>query len=221
MTPTPASATALANLRLLNPELGWYVIPLLAIVLYIYGVELKNARETGNWSTIFAGLTVLGLDLINEIWNGLVFAFSNYSAFWTTPGASAYIILIGWNIEIAFMFSIAGIIFAKFLPEDKNKKILGLPNRWAMAIGFALFCVIVEIFLNLGNYLIWEYWWWNWYNPILIFLIGYFHFFVGAFYIYDLPDRKSKAKVVGIIYAIGIVLLCIFLPLGIAGIINF
>jgi hypothetical protein len=218
---TPASQTALDNLRILNSELGWYVIPLIAIVLYIYGVEIKNARETGNWSTVYAGLTVLGLDLINEIWNGLVLAFSNYSAFWTTPGASAYIILVGWNIEIAFMFSIAGIIFAKFLPEDKNKKILGLPNRWAMAIGFTIFCVIVEIFLNFGNYLIWAYPWWNWYNPILIFLIGYFYFFVGAFYVYDLPERKSKLKVVGIIYAIGIGLLCIFLPLGIAGIINF
>ncbi len=221
MPPTQASLDALANLRILNSELGWYVIPLLAIVLYIYGVEIKNARETGNWNTVYAGLTVLGLDLINEIWNGLVFAFTNYSAFWTTPGASAYIILIGWNIEIAFMFSIAGIVFAKFLPEDKNKKILGLPNRWAMAIGFTLFCLIVEIFLNIGNYLIWVYPWWHWYNPILIFLIGYFHFFVGAFYVHDLPERKSKFKFVGIIYAIGIGLLCIFLPLGIAGIINF
>ncbi|MFX0021122.1 MAG: hypothetical protein ACFE9S_02265 [Candidatus Hermodarchaeota archaeon] len=218
---TPASQTALDNLRILNSELGWYVIPILAIVLYIYGVEIKNARETGNWSTVYAGLTVFGLDLINEIWNALVLTFSNHSAFWTTPGASAYIILVGWNIEIAFMFSIAGIVFSKFLPEDKNKKILGLPNRWAMAIGFALFCVIVEIFLNIGNYLIWEYWWWNWYNPILIFLIGYFHFFVGAFYVHDLPERKSKLKFLGIIYAIGIGLLCIFLPLGIVGIINF
>jgi hypothetical protein len=218
---TPATDTALANLRILNSELGWYVIPLLAIVLYIYGVEIKNARETGNWNTVYAGLTVLGLDLINEIWNGLVLVFTDHSAFWTTPGASAYIILIGWNIEIAFMFSIAGIVFAKFLPEDRNKKILGLPNRWAMAIGFTLFCLIVEIFLNFGNYLIWEYWWWHWYNPILIFLIGYFHFFVGAFYVHDLPERKSKFKFVGIIYGIGIGLLCILLPLGIAGIIKF
>ncbi|MFX1377974.1 MAG: hypothetical protein ACFFA4_02685 [Promethearchaeota archaeon] len=218
---TPESQAALDHLRQLNQDLGWYIIPLLAIVLYIYGVEIKNARETGNWNTVFAGLTVLGLDLINEIWNGLVLAFTNYSAFWTTPGASAYIILVGWNIEIAFMFSIAGIVFAKFLPEDRNKKILGLSNRWAMAIGFALFCVIVEIFLNIGNYLIWVYPWWNWYNPILIFLFGYFHFFVGAFYVHDLPERKSKLKFVGIIYAIGIGLLCIFLPLGIAGIINF
>ncbi len=213
MTPTDASLEALSKLRQLNPETGWYIIPILAIVLYIYGVEIKQARETKNWNTVFAGLTVLGLDLINEIWNALVFAFSNYSAFWTTPSASAYIILIGWNLEIAFMFSIAGIIFAKFLPDDKNEKILGIPNRWAMAIGFAIFCVVVEIFLNWGDYLIWEYVWWNWYNPVLIFLIGYFHFFVGAFYVYDLPELKDKIKVVGIIYGVGIILLCIFGPL--------
>jgi len=213
MAPTDASLEALSKLRQLNPLTGWYIIPILAIVLYIYGVEIKKARETKNWNTVFAGLTVLGLDLINEIWNALVFAFSNYSAFWTTPSASAYIILIGWNLEIAFMFSIAGITFAKFLPDDKNKKMLGLPNRWAMAIGFSLFCVIVEIFLNWGNYLIWEYFWWNWYNPVLIFLIGYFHFFVGAFYVYDLPELKDKIKIVGIIYGVGIILLCIFGPL--------
>jgi hypothetical protein len=218
---TAASLQALANLRKLNPDFGWYVIPFLVMVLYIYGVEIKKARETNNWSTVLAGLTLLGLDLINEIWNGLIFAFTNHSAFWTTPGASAYIILIGWNIEIAFMFSIAGIVFTKFLPEDKNKKLFGLRNRWTMAIGFTLFSVFVEILLNRGNYLIWEYPWWHWYNPILIFLLGYFHFFVGAFYVYDLPERKSKIKVVGIIYAIGIGLLAIFLPLGIAGIINF
>ncbi len=205
MNPTDASLEALGKLRTLNSELGWYVIPLLAIVLYIYGVEIKKARETGNWSTIFAGLTVLGLDLINEIWNALVFFFTNYSAFWTTPGASAYIILIGWNIEIFFMFSIAGIVFAKFLPENKDEKIFNrIPNRWFNAALFAGFCVFVEILLNWNNYLIWEYIWWHWYNPILIFLIGYFHFFVGAFYIYDLEEKKDQLKFVGILYAIGI-----------------
>ncbi|MFX0031396.1 MAG: hypothetical protein ACFE9P_01935 [Candidatus Hermodarchaeota archaeon] len=204
-------------LRVLNPEFGWYIIPLLAIVLYIYGVEIKKARETKDWSTVFAGLTILGLDLINEIWNALIFTFTQYAAFWTTPGASAYIILVGLNIEIMFMFSIAGIIFSKFLLPDKRKKILGIPNRWAMAIGFSLFCLIVEIFLNLGGYLVWVYPWWHWTSGIglvPIFFLGYFHFFVGAFYVYDKPELKDKIKIVGIIYAIGIVALCIFIPLG-------
>jgi len=215
MEPTPASLEALSKLRILNQDFGWYIIPLLAIVLYIYGVELKKARETGNWSTIFAGLTVLGLDMINEIWNALVFFFTNYSAFWTTPGSSAYIILIGWNIEILFMFSIAGIIFAKFLPENKEEKVFGrISNRWFNAILFAAFCVVVEILLNWGNYLIWEYPWWHWYFPPLIFIIGYLIFFVGAFYVYDMDDKKKQLQFVGTIYAIGIVALVVFIPLG-------
>ena len=215
MAPTDASFDALFNLRVLNPVTGWYVVTLLVIVLYIYGVEIKKARETNNWSTVFAGLTLLGLDFFNETWNALIFVFSNHSAFWVTPGASALKLLIGWNIEIAFMFSISGIVFAKFLPEDKNKKMFGLPNRWAMAIGFAIFGVFVECLLNIGDYLIWEYPWWNlslggiW----LIFFIGYLPFFVGAFYVYDLPETKDKIKVVVIIYSISIILLCIFGPL--------
>jgi hypothetical protein len=215
MAPTEASLEALSKLRILNPEFGWYIIPLLAIVLYIYGVEIEKARKTGNWSTIFAGLTVLGLDLINEIWNALVFYFTNYSAFWTTPGASAYIILIGWNIEILFMFSIAGIIFAKFLPEDKEEKLFGkIPNRWFNAALFAAFCVFVEILLNWGDYLIWEYPWWHWYNPILLFLIGYFHFFVGAFLVYDMKTKNEQIKTVGLLYVIGLGAFFTFILLG-------
>ncbi len=216
MAPTSASLEALSNLRT-SGNFGWYVIPLLAVVLYIYGVEIKRAKETGNWNAIFSGLTVLGLDMINEIWNGLVFYFIQYSAFWTTPSGSSYVILIGWNIEIAFMFSISGIVFAKFLPEDKSEKVLGLPNRWAMAIGFSLFCLVVEILLNLAGALVWVYPWWEAtpFGVILIFLIGYFHFFVGAFLIYDMQEKKYKIIAVGIIYAIGLGAMVTLIPLGI------
>ena len=129
MAPTDASLEALSKLRQLNPEFGWYIIPLLVIVMYIYAIEIKKARKDRGYSVIFAGLTVLGLDFINELWNALVFYFTNYSAFWTTPGASAYIILIGWNIEILFMFSIAGIVFANVLPEDPSYSISSAPSQ--------------------------------------------------------------------------------------------
>jgi len=58
--PTPASQQALVGLRDLS-MLEWYVIPLLAIVFYIYTSEIKNARQTGCWDAVFAGLTVFGL----------------------------------------------------------------------------------------------------------------------------------------------------------------
>ena len=43
--PTEASLRALDGLRDLS-TLKWYVIPLLAIVLYIYATELKKARKS-------------------------------------------------------------------------------------------------------------------------------------------------------------------------------
>lgn len=212
---TSASEDALSVLRQLNQDTGWYIVTLLVIVMYIYAVEIKKARESNDWSTVFAGLTLFGLDFFNEVWNALIFAFSGHSAFWTTPSSSGFVVLIGWNIEIIFMFLISGIVFAKILPEDKDKKMFGLPNRWALAIGFAIFAVFVECLLNIGDYLIWEYPWWNlsWTGIWLIFLIGYLPFFVGAFYVYDLPERKDKIKVVIIIYAIAFGLLAIFLPI--------
>lgn len=128
MTPTPESLQALDNIRNFE-SLTWYVIPLLAIIFYIYTNEIKKARETGNWNAIYAGATVFGMDFINETWNGWVFHFTQYSAFWTTPGESALKVMIGWNIEIIFMFLISGVVFANTVDEDRTKKIFGINNR--------------------------------------------------------------------------------------------
>ena len=216
MAPTSASLEALSNLRRFD-NYEWYIIPILVIIMYIWVVEIQKAQETKNWNIVFAGLTVFGLDLINETWNALVFTFTNHSAFWTTPARSNFIIMIGWNLEIAMMFSIAGLVFAKLLPEDKNQKIFGkIPNRWFFAGIFAAFAVFVEILLNISGALVWEYPWWEatpW-GVILIFLFGYFHFFVGAFLVHDLNTIKKKILAIGIIYGIGILAVCIFGPLG-------
>ena len=68
---TEASLRALDGLRDLT-MLKWYVIPLLAIVFYIYAPEIKKARRSGNWDAVIAGLTLFGMDFINETWNGWV-----------------------------------------------------------------------------------------------------------------------------------------------------
>ena len=148
--PTEASLRALENIRDLS-MLKWYVIPLLAITFYIYTSEIKKARSSGNWDAVFAGLTVFGMNFINETWNGWVFYLTQHSAFWTTPGETALRTMVGWNIEIIFMFMISGFIYYYSLSPNKADKILGIPNRWFWAIGYAAFCVFVECLLYAGG----------------------------------------------------------------------
>ena len=121
---TDAAQEALRILRD-GSQFQWYVIPLFALVIYVYAVEI----ERKNWNLVLAGLAFWGMDWFNEIWNALVFHFTQYAPVWGAPGDTAYLILIGLNIEICFMFAIAGVAFSKMLPADKNMRILGLPNR--------------------------------------------------------------------------------------------
>ena len=208
---TPASEKALEGLRDLS-TLEWYVIPLLAIVFYIYAVEIKKARKSGNWDAIFAGATIFGMDFFNETWNGMVFHATQYSAFWTTPGPTALRTTVGWNIEIMFMFSLLGIIYYNSLLDKKEDKILGIPNRWALAIGYAIFCVFIECVLNAGGLLVWEYpWWYRSFGGVwLIFVFGYFEFFVAALLVIGIKTIKNKIKAVSIIWAIPVILNIIF-----------
>jgi hypothetical protein len=203
---TRASEMALQNLRDLS-TLKWYVIPLLAVVFYIYAREVKEARTSGNWDAIYAGLTLFGMDFVNETWNGWVFHLTQYSACWTVPGETALRTMVGWNIEIMFMFAIAGIIYYHTLSKDRAEKILGIPNRWFWAMGYAAFCVFVECALNKGGLLVWEYPWWNrsfggiW----LIFFFGYFHFYVATILVLSLRSHRAKITVVASLYLAAVI----------------
>lgn len=204
--PTESAQQALAILR--DPsQFQWYVIPLFALVVYVYAVEIERQR----WDLIFAGLAFWGMDWFNEIWNGLVFHFTQYAPVWGAPGKTAFLILIGLNIEIAFMFSISGVVFSKMLPQDKKLKILGIPNRLFFAISGSIFCVFVEILLNGVNALTWDYSWWSTSAPWLIFLIGYLPFFLVSFWVFDMPAVQQKIKTVGFIFAFDAVCLVLFM----------
>jgi hypothetical protein len=203
--PTEAAQEAQAILR--DPaQFQWYVIPLLALVLYVYTVEV----ERRNWNAVFAGLAFWGMDWFNEIWNGLLFHFSSFAPAWAAPGKTAFLILIGLNIEISFMFAMAGVIFAKMLPADPSLRILGVPNRLFIALAGSAFCVFVEMFLNGANALTWDWAWWNRGAPWLIFLIGYLPFFLVAFWVHDMPKLRSKLTTVGVIYTFDAVCLIVF-----------
>jgi hypothetical protein len=203
--PTQTASQALQILRN-GSQFQWYVIPLFAFVVYVYAVEI----EKKNWSLVFAGLAYWGMDWFNEIWNALVFHFTQYAPVWGAPGQTAYLILIGLNIEICFMFAIAGIAFAKMLPAEKKLKILGLPNRLFFAIAGSIFTVFVEILLNAIGALTWEYLWWSAGAPWLIFLLGYLPFFLVSFWVYDMESTKKQALTVGGIFAFNLICIIIF-----------
>jgi len=203
--PTQAALQAQQILRD-GGQFQWYVIPLLALVIYVYHVEV----ERKNWNLVFAGLAFWGMDWFNEIWNALVFHFSNYAPVWGAPGDTAYLIFIGLNIEICMMFAIAGIVFGKALPKDKSLKIMGINNRLVFAVIGSAFCVFVEILLNAVNALTWDYAWWSHAAPWLIFLIGYLPFFLVSFWVHDMETVRKKAIAVGTIFGVDFSAVIIF-----------
>jgi hypothetical protein len=205
---TESASQALAILRD-GSQFQWYVVVLLAFAFYVYTVEV----EKRNWSLVLAGLAFWGMDWFNEIWNGLVMHFTGYAPVWGAPGKTAYLILVGLNIEIMFMFAVSGIIWTKMLPPDRKTKVLGLPNRWVVALAGSAFCVFVEYLLNGVGALTWDYSWWGRSAPWLIFLFGYLTFFVVAFWVFDMKTLKAKLIAVGTIWAIVIASLILFIPI--------
>jgi hypothetical protein len=202
---TEASRQALEILR--DTSLfQWYVVPLFAIAVYVYAVEI----ERRNWSIVLAGLAFFGMDVFNETWNALVLHFTDRSAVWTTPGDTAYLILVGLTIEISFMFAVAGVAFVKLLPADKNMRILGIPNRWFFAVVNSVFCVFVEVLLNRADALVWEYPWWNFPNVWLIVLFGYLPFMTVAFWVYDMERIRNKITAVSAICAVDLAAIILF-----------
>ena len=179
----------------------WYVITLLALVVYVYANEISNK----NWKGVAAGLALYAVHWFYEIINALIQHFSGH-ALWTVPTGTAFLLLVGVGIELSFMFAIAGLVLSKLLPADPNLKILGIPNRLLFAIGNAAFFSIVEIFLVMTPAFAWVYPWWG---ALPVFIIVYIPFFLAAFYCYDWKPKK-QAAFIGTIFAIDAVMLILF-----------
>ena len=112
----------------------WTFITLLALV--VVGVYVPQIKKK-NWNGIFAALALYGVHWLYEIVNAVICHIWGYALWTVSPSSTTFILLIGVCWELSLMFSIAGFT-ADLLPEDKDKKILGINNRVFFAIGSAL-----------------------------------------------------------------------------------
>lgn len=200
---TESARLALVGLRDFS-TLQWYVVPLLALLFYVYAVEIRGARSTGNWDPVIAGVTLFCADFVNESINGWIFSISGYSALWLAPGPTALRTLVGWNVEIMFMFAIVGIIYYKCIDADPAATVCGLPNRWFWALFYSAVSVIVELGLNEGGLLVWDYRWWNRgiIEAVPIFVFGYLWFYLAAKYAIERPTLRKKVMVPATLFGI-------------------
>lgn len=93
-------------------QLKWYIVPIFVITLYLIFSEIKKK----NYSTVLGAAAFWLMDVFNETWNAMVYATTGQPVWGTTSaGGSALQILVGYNIEISFMFFILGMFTCKLL----------------------------------------------------------------------------------------------------------
>ena len=90
-----------------------------------------------------------------------------------------------------------GMLNIKGLPEDKDKKILGIPNRIFMPITWGVSGVIIELILVWAGILVWEYWWWNFPHIYFILLWWTIPNLILA-WLYDHLNLKEKKLLAGV-----------------------
>jgi hypothetical protein len=184
----------------------WTFIAILAFVVYVYASEFQRKNFRG----IVAGLSLYMVHWLYEITNAIICAATGYALWTVSAESTSFILLIGVSWELSMMFSVAGLIMHKLLPEDPGKKFFGINNRVLFAVGNAAFFSLVEIFLASTPAFIWVYPWWG---TIPVFITTYIPFFLAAFLV---PDRKPKTQwlFIGSLAALNVLLIAILVPLG-------
>jgi hypothetical protein len=185
----------------------WTFIAILAFVVYVYTTELKNK----NYKGIVAGLSLYMVHWFYEIMNAVIQAGTGYALWTVSPQSTSFILLIGVSWELSMMFSVAGIVAHKLLPDDPKKKVLGINNRIFFAIVNAAAFSLVEIFLASTPAFIWVYKWWG---AIPVFITTYIPFFLASNLV---PDAKPKTQKIflGGMFALNALLLLILIPAGV------
>lgn len=197
---------------------NWTFIFILAVVFYVYWSEMHKK----NYRAVFAGLALYGVHWLYEIANAIIAKASGYPLWAVSNQSTTFILLIGVSWELSMMFSLAGIISFKMLPQDTTKHYFsrggdkprkGIDCRLVGAISMALLFALFESFLagTSNNSFIWVYKWWG---VIPVFFTTYIPFFLASNYV---PDMKPKTRNIFLIAEWGLValLLIILIPCGV------
>ena len=193
----------------------WTFIFILSVVFYVYWSEISRK----NTEAVCAGLALYGVHWLYEICNAVIGHFFGYPLWSVSNESTTFILLIGVCWELSMMFSLAGIISFKMLPQDRNKRYFagngrrGISCKLVGAIEMALLFALFESFLagTSNHSFIWVYKWWG---VLPVFITTYIPFFLASNYVPDMEPKKRATFLISV-WSLVAFLLIILIPAGI------
>lgn len=194
---------------------NWTFIFILSVVFYVYWSEIHKK----NTEAVFAGLALYGVHWLYEIVNAIIAYAFGYPLWAVSNQSTTFILLVGVCWELSMMFSLAGIISFKMMPQDRSKRYFtkngkkGISSKLVVALEMALLFALVESFLagTSNHSFIWVYKWWG---VIPVFITTYIPFFLASNYVPDMAPEKRKRFLI-IEWSLVAVLLVILIPAGV------
>ena len=194
---------------------NWTFIFILAVVFYVYWSELHKK----NYEAVFAGLALYGVHWLYEICNAIIAHIFGYPLWAVSNQSTTFILLIGVCWELSMMFSLAGIISFKMMPQDRTKRYFakdgrkGVSCKLVVALEMALLFALFESFLagTSNHSFIWVYKWWG---VVPVFITTYVPFFLASNYVPDM-EPSARKKFLIIEWALVAVLLVVLIPCGV------
>ena len=194
---------------------NWTFIFILAVVFYVYWSELHKK----NYEAVFAGIALYGVHWLYEICNAIIARIFGYPLWAVSNQSTTFILLVGVCWELSMMFSLAGIISFKMMPQDRTKRYFakdgrkGVSCKLVVALEMALLFALFESFLagTSNHSFIWVYKWWG---VVPVFITTYVPFFLASNYVPDM-EPSARKKFLIIEWALVAVLLAVLIPCGV------
>ena len=194
---------------------NWTFIFILAVVFYVYWSEIHKKNK----EIVIAGFALYGVHWLYEIANAVIAKIFGYPLWAVSNASTTFILLVGVCWELSMMFSLAGIISFKMLPQDRTKRYFakngrrGISCKLVGALEMALLFALFESFLaGTGNRsFIWVYKWWG---VLPVFITTYIPFFLASNYVPDMEPKKRRIFLI-VEWSLVIVLLAVLIPLGV------